>query len=216
VVFVANGSGDVQTVSTNLSRVVEETSTPLQIVTVDWSHGYLRYLADHLDHANHLDQGRELAAQVTAYRRTYPDRRISLLGYSTGSAVVLAAADTLPKDSVDKIILLAPAVCASYDLRHALLAARKGIDVFYSNDDRIILGLGMKIVGTAEGCRRKVAGQWGFTPIIADPGDAALYEKLHQHKWDPVVEWSGNDGGHYGSNQPDFMRVYVLPLLVKK
>jgi hypothetical protein len=215
VVFVANGSGDVQTASTNLSRVVAETSTPLQVVTVDWSHGYRRFLADHLDHANHLAQGRVLADQVTEYRRTHPDRRISLLGYSTGCAVVLAAAEILPKDSVDQIILLAPAVCASYDLRPALATARNGIDVFYSNDDRIILGLGMKIVGTAEGCRRKAAGQCGFTPIIAGPGDAALYEKLHQHKWDPVVEWSGHDGGHYGSIQPDFTRVYVLPLLVK-
>ena len=34
VVFVANGSGDFRTVSTNLGRVVAETSTPLQIETV--------------------------------------------------------------------------------------------------------------------------------------------------------------------------------------
>ena len=39
VVFVANGSGDFRTVSTNLSRVVAETGTPLQIETVAWSHG---------------------------------------------------------------------------------------------------------------------------------------------------------------------------------
>jgi pimeloyl-ACP methyl ester carboxylesterase len=215
VVFVANGSGDVQTASTNLSRVVAETSTPLQVVTVDWSHGYLRFLADHLDHANHLVQGRVLATQVTTYHRAHPDRRISLLGHSTGSAVVLAAAEILPKDSVDQIILLAPAVCTSYDLRPALAKARNGIDVFYSNDDRIILGLGMKIVGTAEGRCHKAAGQCGFTPVIAGPGDAALYDKLRQHKWDPLVEWSGHDGSHYGNNQPDFIRVYVLPLLLK-
>jgi pimeloyl-ACP methyl ester carboxylesterase len=216
VVFVANGSGDLRTASTKLSQVVAETSTPLQIETFVWSHGYLRFLADHLDHDNHLDQGRLLAEQVMEYRRACPDRRISLLGYSTGSAVVLAAAELLPKDSVDRIILLAPSVCASHDLRPALGTARDGIDVFYSNDDRIILGAGMKILGTAEGGCRQAAGQSGFKPVIVCPGDAALYSKLRQHEWDPVVAWTGNDGGHYGSNQPDFLRVYVLPLLVRK
>jgi pimeloyl-ACP methyl ester carboxylesterase len=139
-----------------------------------------------------------------------------LLGYSTGSAVVLAAAELLPRGSIDHIILLAPSVCASHDLRPALGTARDGIDVFYSNDDRIILGAGMKILGTAEGGCRQAAGQSGFKPVIVCPGDAALYSKLRQHEWDPVVAWTGNDGGHYGSNQPDFLRVYVLPLLVRK
>ena len=216
VVFVANGSGDVHTASTSLSRVVAETSTPLEIDTVDWSHGHLHFLADHLDHANHLAQGRLLAAQVLAYRRAHPDHRISLLGFSTGSAVVLAAAEILPEDSVDRIILLAPAVCASHDLRLALATVRDGIDVFYSKDDRIVLGLGMKIVGTAEGGCHKAAGQYGFTPVIGCLGDASLYEKLRQHPWDPVVQWTGHNGGHSGSNQPDFLRVYVLPLLLRK
>jgi pimeloyl-ACP methyl ester carboxylesterase len=215
VVFVANGSGDLLTASNNLRQVVEETATPIQIETFDWSHGYLRFLTDHLDHPNHLAQGRLLAAEVLEYRRAYPDRRINLLGYSTGSAVVLAAAELLPRGSIDGIVLLAPAVCADYDLRPALSAARDGIDVFCSKDDRIILGLGMKIVGTAEGCCREAAGQCGFNPVIVCPGDSALYAKLRQHAWSPAVEWTGNTGGHYGSNQPDFLRVYVLPFLVQ-
>jgi hypothetical protein len=72
----------------------------------------------------------------------------------------------------------------------------------------------MRIFGTAEGGCRTAAGQCGFTPIIVCPEDAILYGKLRQHPWDPVVAWSGNDGGHYGSNQPGFLRAYVLPLLI--
>jgi pimeloyl-ACP methyl ester carboxylesterase len=215
VVFVANGSGDLLTASTSLRQVVTETATPLQVEAFDWSHGYLRFLSDHVDHCNHLDQGRLLAAQVMDYRRCNPHGRINLLGYSTGSAVVLAAADLLPKQSIDRIVLLAPSVCANYDLRPALAATRDGIDVFYSKEDRYILGMGMKIIGTAEGCRRQVAGQCGFQPIIECPADTALYGKLHQHAWDPSMEWTGHTGGHYGSNQPDFVRVFILPLLVR-
>jgi pimeloyl-ACP methyl ester carboxylesterase len=216
VVFVANGSGDFRTVSTNLSQVVAESSAPLEVDTFVWSHGFGRYVTDHLDHANHLAQGRKLADRVALYRRTYPERRVYLIGHSAGCAVVLAAAEALPPDSVDGIVLLAPSVCVSYDLRPALRTARGGIDVFHSSEDTVILGLGMRLVGTAEHGCRKAAGQCGFTPVLTCAEDAALYRRLRQHGWDPVVEWSGNDGGHYGSNQPGFLRAYVLPLLTSE
>ena len=119
----------------------------------------------------------------------------------------------LPPDGVDRIVLLAPSVCMAYDLRPALRTARCGIDVFHSSQDRLILGLGMLIVGTAEHGCRTAAGQYGFTPVVAGPADATLYSNLRQHGWDPAVQWSGNDGGHYGSNRAGFLRAYVLPLL---
>jgi hypothetical protein len=85
--------------------------------------------------------------------------------------------------------------------------------VFYSSRDRLILGLGMRIIGTSERACRTAAGQHGFTPIIVCPADTALYGKLRQHPWAPVLEWSGNNGGHYGSIQVGFLQAYVLPLL---
>jgi pimeloyl-ACP methyl ester carboxylesterase len=214
VVFVANGSGDSRTVSTNLAQVVAEARLPLQVETFAWSHGWLRYLADHVDHANHLAQGRRLAVQVAAYRQACPGRRIYLIGHSAGSAVILAAAELLPPDSVERIVLLAPAVCAQYDLRPALRSARCGIDVFHSYRDRMVLGLGMRLVGTADRCCHVAAGQCGFAPVIASAADVALYARLRQHPWAAVVGWSGNDGGHYGSIQVGYLRAYVLPLLV--
>ena len=214
VVFVANGSGDFRTVSTNLGRVVAETSAPLQVETVPWSHGFCRYVTDHLGHDNHVQQGSRLAAAVTAYRQAYPGRKVYLIGHSAGCAVVLAAAERLPAGSVDRLILLAPSVCVSYDLRPALRTVRCGIDVFYSNEDSVVLGLGTRIVGTADHLCRTAAGQYGFRPVCDCPADASLYGKLRQHPWDPVVAWSGHGGGHYGSNQAGFLRAYVLPLLL--
>jgi pimeloyl-ACP methyl ester carboxylesterase len=213
VAFVANGSGDFRTVSANLGQAVAEAAAPLQVETFVWSRGQGRYLLDHTDHVNHLAQGRRLAAQVAAYRRACPGRRAYLVGHSAGCAVVLAAAEALPPGGVDRIVLLAPSVCAAYDLRPALRSARCGIDVFHSSQDRLVLGLGMRLVGTAEHACRTAAGQCGFTPVLAGPADAALYGKLRQHPWGPAVRWSGNDGGHYGSNRAGFLRAYVLPLL---
>ena len=213
VAFVANGSGDFHTVSQNLAQAVAETSAPLEVETFTWSHGYGRYLIDHVNHDNHLSQGRLFASRVATYHQTYPHRRIYLVGHSAGCAVVLAAAERLPPRSVERIILLAPSVSQEYDLRPALLTARSSIDVFHSCRDRWILGLCMQIVGTADGHGCSAAGQCGFTPVVSCPADAALYSKLRQHPWDPVVEWSGHAGGHYGSNQAGFLKAYVVPLL---
>jgi pimeloyl-ACP methyl ester carboxylesterase len=214
VVFVANGSGDFRTVTYNLTQVVAEAQVPLQVETVTWSHGYARYIIDHTDHANHIEQGCRLAAQVAAYRAASPGRKVYLLGHSAGCAVVLAAAERLPPESVDRLILMAPSVCMNYDLRPALRGTRRGIDVFYSTGDRIILGLGMQMVGTSDRTCTCAAGQYGFKPVIACQEDAILYGKLHQHPWDTGVLWCGHWGGHYGYNGPGFLRGYVLPLLV--
>ncbi len=213
VLFVANGSGDPRTLTTNVSELVAEKRLPLQIETVTWSHGPGRNIADHVDRANQLTEGRRLACQVLAYRQAYPDRQVYLLGHSTGCAVVLAATEQLPPGSIDRLILLSPSVCRSYDLRPALRGAR-GIDVFYSGEDRWVLGVGMFILGTSDRECRTAAGQYGFTPVVECPGDAELYVSLGQHPWDASAQWSGNDGGHWGNNQVDFLRAYVLPLLV--
>ena len=130
--------------------------------------------------------------------------------------MLLAAAEMLPADSIDRIILLAPSVSWAYDLRLALRTARYGIDSFNSSQDRLVLGWGMRIVGTTERESNTAAGQYGFTPVVVSRGDAELYGKLRQHTWDPVVQWSGHDGGHSGSNQTGFLRAYVLPLLVSR
>lgn len=214
VVYVANGAGDSREVSRNLSRVVIEASAPLQIETQLWSHGAGRFVADQVDHDNHLVEGRELATQVIAYRHANPCRRICLLGQSAGCAVILSAAEVLPPGYIDRIVLLAPSVCTAYDLRPALRVAREGIDAFYSEEDRWVLGLGVRIVGTAEGGCRTAAGRVGFSPIISTHTDALLYSRLRQHPWNPVVRWSGNDGGHFGNHEPEYLRAYVLPLLV--
>jgi pimeloyl-ACP methyl ester carboxylesterase len=215
VVFVANGSGDYRTVSTNLCRIMAEARVPLQVEPVVWSLGYRRAVADHVDHANHVVQGRLLAERVAAYRQVYPDRKVYLVGYSSGCAVMLAAAEALPPGSVDRIVLLAPSVCTAYDLRPALRTSRCGIDSFHSERDRLVLGFVVGVLGTSDQACRAAAGRYGFTPVVGSPEDAALYAGLRQHAWDAVVAWSGNDGGHYGTFQIGFLRAYVLPLLAR-
>lgn len=214
VVYVANGAGDYRGLSVNMTTVVAETRLPLEVETFAWSHGPRRVLADQMDRENQVAEGTRLATEVAA-RRSQCSKKIFLVGHSSGCAVVLAAAERLPPDSVDRIALLAPSVCVDYDLRPALRAARHGIDAYTSEYDRFVLGLGMAIFGTADRECRRAAGQHGFNPVIETPADAALYrQRLHEYPWELGVTWAGHFGGHYGSIQSEFLREYVVPHLL--
>jgi pimeloyl-ACP methyl ester carboxylesterase len=213
VVFTVDGAGGFQGTSKALRKAAAEEHLPLCVETFPWSHGYGLGLADQIGYEHSREQGRRLAALVVARRCACPDKEIDLVGHSAGTAVVLAAAEALPPGSVDHIILLAPSVAASHDLRPALRCARKGVDVFYSSRDRLYLGVGVTLVGTADGRWTAAAGRSGFRPVIETPADAALYANLRQHPWNPSVEWTGNWGGHYGSHQAQYLHAYVLPIL---
>ena len=126
----------------------------------------------------------------------------------------MTAAGHLPPDSIERIILLAPAVSASYDLRPALRTARQGIDVFSNKRDCIYLGWGTRLLGTTDGSREVAAGRYGFRPVVEQPADAVLYTKLRDHPWDPSQAWTGHHGEHSGVEAPGFIRAFVLPLLL--
>src|SRR5206468_13121931 len=131
--------------------------------------------------------------------------------------VALEATRCLEPDSLERIILLAPAVSADYDLRPALVAARSGIDVFTSKRDRLYLGLGPRLVGTADGkFFVPPAGRVGFDPPPLSATDAALAERLRQHPWESSMAWTGNLGTHAGTLNAAYFRAYVLTLLTER
>jgi pimeloyl-ACP methyl ester carboxylesterase len=213
VVYVADGAGDFRATSAALKRVLAEDGVPLQVRTITWSHGYWRVVADQLDEGHVQTEGWRLAEQIAADRRSHPEEEIYLLGHCAGCGVVLSAAESLPPHSVERIILLAASVPTNYDLRPALRCCREGIDNFYSSRDRWCLGLFLRL-GVVAGSRyTPAAGRFGFRPQIESPQDAVYYSRLHQHEWQPEWEWAGNEGGHYDCYQPEFLRLFVLPLL---
>jgi pimeloyl-ACP methyl ester carboxylesterase len=213
VVFVADGAGNFQMASTTLRKVAAEEQSPLLVETFPWSHGYPRCLSDHMDYTHARAEGRLLAAQILAVRQQCPGARIYILGHSAGCSVALAAAEALPAESIERVILLAPSVSARYDLRPALAAVHEGLEVFYSRRDWYYLALVTGITGTSDRCWASASGRCGFAPHITCPEDAGLYARLHQHCWQPSDGKLGNTGGHYGPYQPEFLRQSVLPLL---
>ncbi|MCI0680955.1 MAG: lysophospholipase [Gemmataceae bacterium] len=213
IVLVVDGAGGYQEASKAVAAAVEKSGMPLDVHSFVWTHGRGRGVADMTDVDHARAQGRRLAQQVACHRAQCPNLPIHVLAYSAGTHVALEAAHWLEPDSVERIVLLAPAVSADYDLRPALRAARQGVDAFTSEQDRLYLGLGTRIVGTADGKRGvPPAGRVGFDMPPLAGADAALAMRFRQHPWDPSVAWTTNVGDHPGSLRSAYLRAYVLPL----
>lgn len=213
IALVADGAGNFQCSSQSLRDEALAKGFPVRVVTFEWSHGYMRIMADQLDRAHAHAQGAELAAAALAYRQMHPERMLVLVGHSAGAGVVLSALEKLPADCVDRVILLSPSVSSYFDLRPALHAVRERMDVFCSQDDWIYLGLVTGILGNADGHPGPSSGRYGFL-VRALPGEEGLFAKLRQRFWQPEDELLGNDGGHFGNYQAEFQARHILPLLV--
>lgn len=213
IIFVADGAGDFLKAADNLTELVCAAQLPFRVVAFDWSHGFCRVIADQTDYCYARCQGRCLAGEILKVRQTRPDVAIYVIGYSAGSGVALAAAEHLPPNTIDGMVLLSPSISHCYDLRPSLQAVRGHIDNFYSCHDLCCLGLGTAILGTADRLWTAPAGRVGFSPCAATPAEMALYGKLRQHPWHPCIAWTGNMGGHYGVYHKQFLDAYVLPLL---
>jgi pimeloyl-ACP methyl ester carboxylesterase len=214
VIFVCDGAGNYQITSKQFRTVVASTHAPLTVETFAWSHGNKKILPDLTDVQHACQQGKLLAETVLDYRVQHPDAKIHLVGHSAGSMVVLTAAENLPPDTLDTIVLLLPAVSSAYDIRPSLRSVRGTMEVHYSGHDWFYLGLCTFFAGCADHQSGAASGRVGFQLIVESPEDAALLPRLVQHPWQPSYGLLGNHGGHYGAYQPEYVKSQILPVLL--
>jgi pimeloyl-ACP methyl ester carboxylesterase len=214
IVFVADGAGNYQMASKMMRTAVIEAGAALDVETFVWSHGHKKVVPDQTDCEHARKQGELLAEVILAYRQSHPKARIHLVGHSAGSMVLLSAAEHLPADSVCSIVLLGPSVSCEYDIRPALRCAHCGLEVYYSGRDWLYLGVCTGLVGCADRRYCGASGRCGFSLRVESPEDAQLLERLHQHPWQPEDRQLGNNGGHYGAYQTEYLKARVLPVLL--
>jgi pimeloyl-ACP methyl ester carboxylesterase len=207
LVFVANGVGGSTVVSDNLLELNYEKRLGLRIQMVPWCRHNSLFM-DLTDQEAQLKAAARIACSVSAIRKDCPSARIFFVGHSAGARVVLAAAEMLPPQSVDRIIVLAPAVSCTYDLTTALKTSRYGIDNFFSSEDSV-LDSENRHYRNADGPKTHAAGRAGFHLVSYDKQDIDLYRNLRQYRW--TAEFNGN-GGHYAWALLHNMRKVMAPL----
>jgi pimeloyl-ACP methyl ester carboxylesterase len=168
------------------------------------------------DVANRDTQAELIARAVERFRAAQPDDPIFLIAKSGGAGVVLKALEQLGGDSVERVVLLAPALSPGFDLTQGLRAVRREMVVFWSPFDVIVLGAGTRLLGTVDRVKSVGAGMVGFRSPPTDDLDlqrVRQYAKLRQIRWRPGMASTGYLGGHVGPDSPRFLRKYVVPLL---
>ena len=216
LVLVADGVGGLDLCGTGLRYVAGAERLPFAIEVVPWGHGFGRWFADLTDVANRDRQATLVAQAVRRFRADEPGEPVFLDGKSGGSGVVVKALEQLGPESVERVVLLAPALSPGYDLTAALRAVRREVVVFWSPLDVVILGAGTRLFGTIDRVRTVGAGMVGFVvprPDEPDQEKIRQYAKLRQVRWRPGMASAGYFGGHFGPDNPRFLRKYVVPLL---
>lgn len=207
LVFVANGVGGSTVVSDNLLDVNSEKQLGLRIQMVPWCRHNSPFM-DLTDEEAQLKAATRIACSVSAIRKDCPCAHIFFVGHSAGARVVLAAAEMLPPKSVDRIIVLAPAVSCTYDLTMAIKSSRYGIDNFFSSEDSV-LDSENRHYRNADGPKTHAAGRAGFHLVSRDKQDIDLYRSLRQYRW--TAADYGN-GGHYAWALRHNMKKAIVPL----
>lgn len=211
-VFVADGAGGYLHMSRHLGGAAEQEGVPVQIVTCDWSHGPSRYLADHFLYNRAKREAGKMATVIQDYRRQYPDPSFHVVGHSAGVGVALTALESLPPNTVDKAYLISPSVSADYDIRPALKAVKEHLYVHYSSRDWFWMGVATRVAGNTDRRWGRNSGRFGFRIYIEEP---ELKDKLVQRNWEPGDRVTGNNGGHFGGYEMEFLRQQVVPWLAK-
>ena len=214
LVLVADGVGGLDLCGTGLQYVMGAERLPFVVKIVPWGHGLGRWHADLTNPVNRDAGARKIVEEVTAFHDEHPGKPVHLIGKSGGTGVVVKALERLAADSVETVVLIAPALSPRYDLGKALAAVHNRMVGFWSPLDVIVLGAGTRLFGTIDRVHSVSAGLVGFRP--PSPDRASSYAKLKQVRWRFSMARTGYFGGHVGPDLPSFLRKYVVPLLAAK
>jgi pimeloyl-ACP methyl ester carboxylesterase len=215
LVIIVEEIGGLDVIGISAAFSIRQAGLPHEVHHFTWTHGTGKFLKDLQDTLHILKKADELAAFIKDYRVKHPNRPIYIVGKSGGTGLVLFALQTLPPNSIERVILLSAAVSPNYDLRAALQATRREVISFHSRNDRYILGWGTSKFGTIDRYYGQSAGLTGFViPESLSEQDRQLYMRLIQVPFSSRMLREGvSTGTHHSTSMPWFVTSEVLPWL---
>jgi hypothetical protein len=212
VIVVIGGVGGWDPLPRSAELVFPWAGVPHKVYDFVWTHGWGQMFRDLQDTPHVVRKAGDLAAQILRFKDCHPDRPVYLLAKSGGAGLALLAAEQLPPNTLERIVLLSAAVSPDYDLRGALRATRCEIVSFYSHFDRLILHWGTTHFGTIDRVYGPAAGMLGFrVPPDLNDEEFALYGRLIQVPWRPSMLLVGYAGMHSCNSLPLFLAGQVVP-----
>jgi pimeloyl-ACP methyl ester carboxylesterase len=214
VVFILGGIGGMDPIKLWAKLALPWGGVPHEVRDFDWTHGKGRLLRDLQDIRHLQNKAEELAEAVRAVKAAEPDRPVYFVGHSAGAALALMTAEKFPPGTLERVVLLAPAVSDDYDLRPALRATRGEVVSYNSAYDWFFLDWGTTQFGTADRVYGRSAGLNGFQiPDGLCDEDRLLYGRLVQVPWRWDMLLDGRGGAHHSPCMPLFLARHVAPWL---
>lgn len=156
----------------------------------------------------HRTWSAEEARRIARYMDAYPERPVTLIGYSGGGAIAVLVAEALPEGYLlDRVLLFSSGLSPGYDLNAALDHAEKGIVHYWSPTDWLAPALTVPF-GTMDGLHESPASTLAFE---------ARDERLIQFTWTPDMARYGNFGNHtdYLWSEP-WVEQFVAPWVTRE
>ena len=147
----------------------------------------------------------DIAHALTGWRLERPTELLEVVGFSGGGGLATLVASALPVSvSIDRLILVAPAIGPGYPVIEAVVPhVREFVAVFASRADCQV-GWGTRVFGTIDRKRTPSAGAVGFD---------AVHPKVLQWQWSPAALRQGHFGNHLSYLRPRWQRATLWPAI---
>ncbi len=204
-IFLLGGINDVWVVGRAWRRYLPAAGLPHRIELIRWQQGFRAVLtfADLWRTEHHRRVAADLAARIRETQTAYPGeagpRPRPLRRHRNRR---LRPRTARPGRSGHERALVGSGLSPDYDLSAALHHTKAGILTVESRLDAFFLGIGTRLLGTADRRWTFAAGMVGFRR----PSDPAVADKLHRTQWSPRFIRQGWLGGHVSIASPWFVR----------
>jgi pimeloyl-ACP methyl ester carboxylesterase len=156
-------------------------------------------------HERNVATAASIAAEIAEWRRANPAVPFYLVGYSGGGGMVTLVASALPDDvSIDRLVLVAPAISPDYPLEREVLPHVREFVVNFASERDLQVGWGTRTFGTIDRKNTASAGAVGFSESDA---------RLLQYLWSAADEPFGHAGNHMAYLNPRWQAAKLLPAL---
>lgn len=187
-----------------LAAQIREAYPLLQVEIRPWGPAFLS-LSNLAAFERNRQTAQALANELADYRRAHPQSALVVIGYSGGGGIAVLLAEALPDDvTIDRLILVAPAISRNYPIEEAVLPHVAEFMVNFASDKDFAVGWGTAHFGTIDRKWESSAGSRGF---------AVEHPRLVEWRWSKETISDGHYGNHLSYLSGRWQRTCLLPVL---